>query len=116
MNEKRLAQLEEALARMGHTHTLEDVVAMISDGRMQSFIHGETWAVTEIIDLPQRRVLQIFLVVGDMDDAIVLHDTVLAYAKAHRCNLLRTMARDGWGKWAKDRGWTNGARIYLKDL
>lgn len=115
-DEKRLAQLEETLERMGHTHTLADVLTMIEEGTMQSFTVGDTWAVTSVLDFPRKRVLEIFLVVGDMREALILHDMVLAYAKVHHCDILRTFARDGWGKWAQERGWTNGQRIYLKDV
>jgi hypothetical protein len=112
----RLAQLQEALDGMGGTHTLDDIVDLIRDGHMQSFCEGETWAITQIIEFPQKRILEIFLVVGDMPEAEALHDQVIAFAKAHQCSLVRCFGRHGWAKWAVPRGWTNGQRLYMKEI
>jgi len=112
----RLEQLQEALVGMGGTHTLDDIVDLIREGNMQSFVEGETWAITQIIQFPQRRVLEIFLVVGDMPEAEKLHDQIMAFAKEHECTLVRCFGRAGWAKWALPRGWTNGQRIYMKEL
>lgn len=112
----REEQLREALERMGNTHTLDDIVAEINARTMQSFVEGETWAVTKLIQFPQRKVLEIVLVIGDIDDAVKLHDTVMAFAAEQNCDLVRTFARDGWQHWAKKRGWRNGMRIYVKEL
>lgn len=114
--EERLGQLEEALAHMGGTHTFGDILEAIKDGRMQSFAEGDTWAVTQVLDFPRKRVLEIVLVAGDMADAKVLYDKVLAFGREIGCNLVRTFGRDGWAKEAKDHGWLNGHRIFLKDL
>jgi hypothetical protein len=112
----RIEQLQQALAEMGATHPLDDIVDLIRDGHMQSFVEGETWAITQIIQFPQRKVLEIFLVVGEMPDAEKLHDQVMTFAKEHDCTLVRCFGRDGWAKWAKPRGWTNGQRVFLKEL
>jgi hypothetical protein len=114
--QKRIAQVEEALAFMGHTHTLQDVLNMIATGELQSFAEGNTWALTHIIDFPQRKVLEIFLVIGDMDEAKILHNVVMAYAAAHGCTLIRTFGRAGWSRQARDHGWTTGMCVFLKEI
>ncbi|MET1020146.1 MAG: hypothetical protein ABWX62_09195 [Microterricola sp.] len=101
---------------MGGTHTLDDIVDLIREGHMQSFCEGETWAITQIIQFPQKRILEIFLVVGDMPEAEKLHDQVVAFAKEHDCQMVRCFGRDGWSKWAVPRGWTNGQRVYMKEI
>lgn len=116
IDEKRHGQLERALADAGGTHTLTDILDAISDGRMQSFAAGDTWAVTYIVETPRKRVLEVFLVIGDMAEAVRLHDEVATWAKAHGCTMLRTIARKGWMKWALPRGWTNKHTVYTKDL
>jgi hypothetical protein len=115
-DEHRLAQLQRGLLEMGGTHDLADIIKGISEGTLQSFVEGETWAVTTVIETPKKRICEVFLVVGDMEDAVRLHDTVEAFARAHGCNMLRTIARKGWSRWAKPRGWTNGHTVYLKEL
>jgi hypothetical protein len=111
-----IQRLQKGLDAMGNTHSLEDIVELIKDGHMQSFVFNETWAITQIVDFPRRRVMEIFLVAGDMKDAVPLHDQVLAYAREQGCEIVRCFGRDGWSKWAFPRGWTNGQRVYLKEL
>lgn len=113
---ERVQQLERGLREMGGTHSITDIINGVQSGTLQSFIEGETWAVTTIVETPKKRILEIWLVVGDMPDAEKLHDTVEAYARAHGCHMLRTIARKGWVKQARPRGWTNGHTVYLKDL
>jgi hypothetical protein len=116
IDEKRQGQLERALAETGGTHDLGDIMKGITSGEFQSFARGETWAVTSIIETPRKRICEVFLVVGDMSDAIVLHDEVEMFARARGCKMLRTIARSGWLKWAKPRGWTTKHSVYLKEL
>jgi len=114
--QRRIAQVEEALAFMGHTHSLQDVLGMIATGELQSFAEGNTWALTHIIDFPRRRVLEIFLVVGDIEEAERLHDVVIAYGRAHGCSLVRTFGRAGWAHRAKAHGWTTGMCVFMKEI
>jgi len=116
MRERYLAMVERALEGMGGTHTFQDILEAIEDGRMQSFAINNTWAITQVIDFPRKRVLEIFLVVGDMAEAEKLHDEVLAYGKSIGCQVARTFGRDGWAKQARARGWTEGQRVFLKEL
>ena len=113
----RLAQFEAALDRMGNTHSVHDILTRIESGLMQSFaVDDDTWAITEIVDLPQRRVLDIFLVIGKRDDLDDLYGKVLAFAKATGCTLVRAFGRDGWLPDAKAHGWRADTRLYLKEL
>lgn len=112
----RLHQLERGLIEMGGTHTLPDIIKGISAGTLQSFVEGETWAVTTVIETPQKRICEVFLVVGDMPDAEKLHERVETFARAHGCQMMRCIARKGWKRWAKPYGWTNGHTVYLKEL
>ena len=43
---------------------------------MQSFVEGETWAMTEITVFPRARMLEIMVVVGDSKDVENLHDRI----------------------------------------
>lgn len=114
--ETYVAKCKRALAEMGGTHSLEDILAAIESGQMQSFAEGNTWAVTQIFDTPQKRVLEIVLVIGDLPEARRLHDIVEAWGRQHGCTLVRTFAREGWLPDARARGWTVGHRIFLKDI
>ena len=111
----RMEQLQDALDQMGNTHSLEDIVGMIDTGAMQSFVNDDTWMVTQVVDFPRKRVLEIFLVVGELFATEKLFNEVDAFARAHGCDLIRAFGRHGWQKWAKPRGWKNGAHVYYKE-
>lgn len=113
---RRMRQLSKALRLMGDTHSLDDIVAMIRLGRMQSFVHKRSWALTEIFDFPRKRVCQIFLAMGEIDELMVLHDQIAEFAKQHECQLLRSIGRPGWRIFADENDWTLGAQVYLKEL
>jgi hypothetical protein len=115
-DQHRYDQLQKALAFMGGTHTLQDIVEAIATGAMQSFSEGETWCVTQVLDLPRKRVLEIVLLIGDMTDAEMMHDRVMNYAIEKGCTLVRTFARVGWSKKAREYGWKTGYSIFLMDL
>lgn len=113
---KRVQQLDKALRLMGDTHAVADVIAMVHAGTMQSFVHGSSWALTEMFDFPRKRVCQIFLAMGDLAELMVLHDKILAFAKAEGCTLLRSIGRPGWRIFADENEWTLGAQVYLKEI
>ena len=112
----RMAQLQKALDLMGNTYSLEDVVAMIDSGVMQSFAKNDTWVVTQIIDFPRKRVLELFLIVGDLEDLEEIYNDAVAFAQMQGCTLMRGFGRPGWKKFAEPRGWTNGTTVYLKTM
>lgn len=112
----REEQLNDALDRMGGTHNLADILDEIKAGTMQSWVSGETWAVTKIVQFPRKKLLEVVLVIGDLDDAVKLHEVVLEFAAHNNCDMIRTFARDGWHRWAKTKGWANGMRIYVKEM
>lgn len=116
MNAHRYEQLQQALDAMGNTHSFEDILASIESGHMQSFAEGETWCVTQIIDMPRKRVLEIVLLVGTMEDAEKLHDQVMNFAIESGCQLVRTFARDGWRRKAREYGWKNGYSVFLMEV
>ena len=51
---------------MGGLYTLHDILTAIAEGKMQSFVEGDTWAITKIAVFPRARLLEIMIVVGDL--------------------------------------------------
>lgn len=114
--EERYAQVEEALRLMGDTHAFQDILALIEDGFMQSFAVGETWAITQILDFPKKRICEIFLLAGDLGHIDEVLEQVTDYARMKGCYLLRGYGRPGWAHYARPRGWTDDTHIYMKEL
>jgi hypothetical protein len=99
---------------MGGVYTVQDLVDRIRSGHMQSFMHGTSWVVTQVLEFPQRKVMEIFLAVGELADAPALHTRIMQHAEDHGCDLLRAYGRNGWRNMAKQYGWTEGTRVFMR--
>lgn len=106
-------RLERALDRQGGLFALKDILERIADGRMQSWVENNSWAVTQISIYPRRRSLEIVAVVGDLGDCRVLHDRVIAFAKNMGVDLISTYGRLGWIREARRNGWKIKTQNYL---
>lgn len=109
-------KLQRAFAEMGHTHDLEDIVALVREGAMQSFVVRDTWAVTQILDFPKKRVLEVVLIVGNLDAVEEVFEQVFAFAKEQACDFVRAFGRGGWKGHALARGWQNGQCVFVKSV
>ena len=106
-------KLARVLDRIGGLYTLNDLLTRIADGRMQSFTQNNSWAVTQVVDFPRVRQLQIVAMVGDLADGEALHDKVLAYADEVNAGLVSALGRRGWIPAARAHGWRLKAKNYL---
>jgi hypothetical protein len=114
---RRLRQLEKALQLMGGTHSLNDILALIETGNMQSFTHGSSWALTQVFEMPRKKVCEIFLAMGEIGELKELHAQILAFARERGCTLIRATAREGWREVARELGWPRArARLYVMEL
>jgi hypothetical protein len=107
------ARLARALDRMGAVYTVQDILAAIAEGRMSGFAEGDSWAVTQVIDYPRARMLDILACVGDLDQCRRLHDRILQYARDHDIGLVQAYGRRGWIREAKSHGWKVRTTSYL---
>lgn len=112
----RMEQLQATLDLMGNTHSVDDIMALIDTGEMQSFSDGDTWVVTQILDFPRKRVLDLFLVVGELKGLRGLYNRVMEHAENEGCDLVRGFGRHGWEPYAKWNGFVNGQQIFVKEL
>ena len=88
--------IEAALEYSGGTHIYEDVERGILEGRMQIWPGKKSAAVTEIVEYPQKRVLNCFLAAGDMDEIIDMINSAIAWGKLQGCETLTLSGRKGW--------------------
>ena len=98
---------------MGGLYTLHDILEAIAAGRMQSFAEENSWAITRVLDHPRGRSLEIFAVVGGLDDLRALHDKVLTYAFEIGATVITAYGRKGWLADAQRRGWRVKARSFV---
>ena len=107
---RKLARL---LERMGDVFTVSDILAAIAEGKMQSFAEGDSWAITQVIQFPRARMLEILVAIGDLDECRILHDRILQYAKDNDISLIQAYGRRGWLGDARSHGWKVRTTSYL---
>jgi hypothetical protein len=78
--------LEEALLHCGGTHELEDVVKAIGEGRLQLWLGERSAGVSEILTYPRKRVLNLFLAGGNLEEMKALRPGLEAFARGHACD------------------------------
>lgn len=110
--EKRLAK---ALALGGNTHTIDDIYQAIARGTMQCFVKGDSFVITEVINAPQKRFLNIFLIVGDLS-VLELHEDVEAFAKQAGCDFMQAYGRPGWKPKIKSLGWKPDRIVFRRNI
>ena len=113
-------KLARVLDHMGSTYLVSDILTAISTGKMQSFVEGNSWAITKIVDYPRARQLELIAIVGHLADIDALHDKILKYADEANVTLLATHGRLGWLREGsfKRLGWRLKAKsqLYQKEL
>lgn len=114
--EQLIARLEHALEHGGGTYNLHDIIEGLEEGRFQIFWNDSAVAVTEIIQCPQKRYLNIFLAAGRMKAVLKLHAKVEKFARANGCNFMRATARKGWEKFNPEYGWKSTHTVYQREL
>lgn len=106
-------KLERALDRQGGLFALTDILERIADGRMQSWVHGNSWAVTQISVYPRRRVLEVVAVIGDLGDCRALNAMISQFASEMSVDLIASYGRRGWAGLGGKLGWKIKAENYL---
>lgn len=107
------AKLSRVLDRMGGLYVLNDILTEVAQGRMQSFVEDDSWALTRVAQYPRAKVVEVLAVVGKLDKARVLHDRILVFAAEIGAGIVMAYGRSGWMPDAKKRGWKVKAKNYV---
>ena len=112
------AKLKRTLARAGSLYSVNDILTEIAQNKMQSFIEGESVAITRIAIYPRTKVVEVLAVVGKIDEARRLHDRILIFAAEVGAGVIQAYGRKGWLHDAQRRGWKVIAEnyVYQKDM
>ena len=111
-------KLARVLARAGDLYTVNDILAEVAQNKMQSWVEGESWALTRIAIYPRAKVVEVLAVVGRLDEARRLHDRILVFASEVGARVIQAYGRKGWLFDAKRRGWKVIAEnyVYARDI
>lgn len=95
-NQKMMRRFEEGLRRGGGLYTPQDIIDACRDGEMQMWTHEDSFAVTQIVNFPRKRILNVVLVVGHMKDLDSIWPNVLQFAQDVAVDFVRAVGRPGW--------------------
>lgn len=108
-----LTKLKRTLERMGGLYVVDDIRDALAHNDMQSFVEGESVAITRIAIYPRAKVVEVLAVVGKLDEARILHDRVLIFAAEVGAKAIIAYGRYGWLPDAERRGWKVVAENYV---
>lgn len=110
-------RVEATLLQFGGFYSFDDILERVMDGRMQSFAHKDSWVVTQISVYPRKRVLDIVLAFGEIDDLELIHSDVIGFARRLGIPMIAAMmGRDGWTPYAKNNGWNRVGSVFFKEV
>jgi len=108
--------IEAALEYSAGTHDFIDVCEGIYKGTMQLWPAPDGCLVSEIINYPKKRVLNIFLGGGELSQIMDMHADVINWAQQQECAALTMTGRFGWKKPLAEYGWTPLHASYQKEI
>ena len=108
--------IEAALEYSGGTHNFDDVVSGLAEGKMQLWPAPKGCIVTEIEVYPRKKVLNVFLGAGELDQLMDMHKDVIAWSKAQGCVAVTITGRYGWKKPLTKHGWKPLHASYVKEI
>ena len=106
--------IEDALEYAGGSHTLQDVMLAVAEGKAQFFPLDKSAIVTEIVDYPQKAMCRIWLAGGDLDELIDAEVAIAAWAKTQGCDGMEIIGRRGWSR--KLESYRESAVVLMRDF
>lgn len=101
----RRLYIENALAYTEGTHTFDDLVVMVLQGRLLWWPLPSSFMLTEIVTYPQTKHLNVFLAGGELNEIRATQDQLIMLARMQGCQALSLSGRRGWVKALEKQGW-----------
>ena len=105
-------KLARVLERMGSTYLVSDILTAIAEGKMQSFVDSNSWAITQVAIFPRARLMTFFIAVGDLEDMPAPARPHLEYADENDSPGAGLWSA-GWLRDAKSPAGRSGRRVYF---
>ena len=90
--------IEAALEYSGGTHTFDDIAQGVLEGRFRLWERENGCAVSEFVQFPSKRVLNVFLAGGDMQVIKDLEAPAAEFARLNGCRSMTISGRKGWAR------------------
>lgn len=110
--------IEEGLVYTCGTHLYEDVAAMVAAGQLTFWSGPQSVVLTEVLQSPRKRILNVWLVAGKMDELQQMYPVIYEWAKTVQgCDLVTHTGRPGWERsFLKQEGWKTQLVVMTKEL
>lgn len=96
------------------THTEDDVLVMLLGGKCKLWAWEKSAAITEFVSYPQMKVLNVWLVGGDLEELRAKEAELIQFAKDNSCKRITGGGRFGWSRVRSD--WNKGGVFMYKDI
>lgn len=109
--------IQAALDASGRTHDLTDVETMVRNREARFWAGANAALVTTIEEFPRRKVLQLWLAGGDLEELVSdMRPRVEDWAREQGCESVWIVGRAGWARQLSAEGYAPAACIVAKDL
>lgn len=108
--------IEAALEYAQHSHTFDDIVAMVMHGHLRLWSLPNSVMLTEVITYPRYKTYHVFLGGGDLQEILDMHPQVEQAAREAGCSKLSVTGRHGWKKALQAHGWVPAHITCTKEL
>ena len=111
-------KLQRALDEAGNTHTIEDLAALINDGRAFLWEKDGSLIITEMYEYPQKKVLNFWVAVGEREPLILLQRLIVGWARGYGCSFAVFTGRKGWSRTelVSEEGWSPSLIQFRKEV
>jgi hypothetical protein len=113
---KLVQQLNQELIEGGGLLTLDDLTELARANRVQIWTRGDSLVATEIIDYPQKAVMNVIVAAGRLKDILALEADIEEFARAQGAAAMVTHGRAAWGRVGRRTGWLPVAMRFVKPL
>lgn len=111
-------QISAALAYADDSHTVDDIAALVKQGKLQYWPGSDSVIITEITDQPRFRSVHIVLAGGNLEELEAMLPAVLDWGRKNGCSKAAFVGRRGWAKTflTKRAGWTPKLWFFEREL
>jgi hypothetical protein len=105
-------RIAQALEYAGGSHTLADIKAGVQTGAFQQWLGDESVIITEVLQTPRQKILNVFLAGGNLREIAVMIPLIREWAIGQGCVKAQFQGRMGWERtFLKDQGWRATATV-----
>lgn len=114
--DQKIARIKKALHYAGDYHSWDDVVEGLEKGAYQIFDNDDGAVITEIIQLPKGRYLNVWIAGGRLPGIMETVPKMEKLARAEGCKQLVAFGRRGWAKVLPKYGWKEIGVVFARDV